>query len=151
MSPRAYHSNSLAISGGSEVQQNSAEALRWYRKAAEQGESWAQFYCGLMYNYHPGVADQQNYAEALKWFREAANQGHVGAQFDLGNMYEEGHGVPQNYVLAHMWYDLASYADHFNREARDRVAARMTSAQIAEAQRMSERCLRSNYADCELH
>ena len=32
--------------------------------------------------------------------------------------------------------------------ARDRVASKMTPAQIAQAQMMAEQCLRSNYKDC---
>jgi uncharacterized protein len=135
---------------GHEVQQSYPNALRWYRKAAEQVEPWAQFYCGLMYHYHDGV--QQDYAEALKWWRKAAVQGHVFAQQNLGTMYEEGHGVPQNHVQAYMWYTLASSSLHKPAiERRKNLAAKMTSAQIVEGQRMSERCLRSNYADCELH
>ena len=65
-------------------------------------------------------------------------------------MYEDGLGVPQNYVLAYMWYNLAvgGALGNINPYFRNKLAARMTSAQIAEGQRMSERCLRSNYTDC---
>ena len=59
---------------------------------------------------------------------------------NLGIMYAVGCGVPQDDVEAHMWFSLA--AAQFsgqNRdgmvEARDAVAARMTAAQIAKAQR----------------
>jgi hypothetical protein len=50
--------------------------------------------------------------------------------------------VPQDYVLAHMWFSLAASraSDAALRdmavENRDRAAAMMTPAQIAEAQRM---------------
>jgi TPR repeat protein len=62
---------------------------------------------------------------------------------DPGLMYWFGNGVPQNYVLAHMWLNLAaSTSDSSVRRTatnnRDWVAAnKMTSAQIAEAQRMA--------------
>jgi TPR repeat protein len=64
-------------------------------------------------------------------------------------MYEEGHGVQQDYVRAHMWFNLAAsgssasttlFGDLYLSDAiaaRDRVAAKMTPAQIAEAQRMA--------------
>jgi len=58
-------------------------------------------------------------------------------------MYDQGHGVPQDYAQAHMWYNLAaSHAeDPATRETavknRDDVAAKMTPAQIAEAQRLA--------------
>jgi uncharacterized protein len=123
-----------------------AEALRWYRKAAEQGYAAAQYDLGNMY-YHGLGVPPESYAEALRWYREAAKQGHVEAQNALGNMYYHGLGVPPNYVLAYMWSNLAA----INRQSRNEVAEKMTSAQIAEGQRMSERCLQSNYADCELH
>jgi uncharacterized protein len=122
-----------------------AETLRWYRKAAEQGHAAAQYDLGNVY-YHGLGVPPENYAEAMRWYREAAKQGHAEAQNALGNMYYHGLGVPPNYVLAYMWTNLASA----NHQSRDEVAEKMTSAQISEGQRMSERCLRSNYADCEL-
>jgi hypothetical protein len=44
----------------------------------------------------------------VKWFCRAAEQGHAGAQSNLGVIYGEGQGVPQDYVLAHMWFSLAA-------------------------------------------
>ena len=46
--------------------------------------------------------------------------------------------MPQDYVQAHMWWNLA--ATHGNKTAvknRDIVAKKMTPAKIAEAQRMA--------------
>ena len=56
----------------------------------------------------------------------------------LGHMYNEGSGVPQDYVSAHMWFNLA--AARGNEKARDdrnNLAKRMTPDQIAKAQRMA--------------
>ena len=55
-------------------------------------------------------------------------------------MYSNGQGVPQDYVEAHMWFNLAAAqsSDFFryrSGEARDSVAARMTAEEVAEAQR----------------
>ena len=70
-------------------------------------------------------------------------------------MYNYGEGVPQNYVLAHMWYNLAaSQGDEKSSRSqnemgnRDRLAAVMTPAQVAEAQALAARCLASDYKDC---
>jgi S1-C subfamily serine protease len=56
-----------------------------------------------------------------------------------------------------MWFDLAASSSNGNEgerkhaiERRINVAAKMTSEQITEGQRMSERCLRSKYANCEV-
>jgi uncharacterized protein len=55
------------------VAQNYAEAVRWYRAAAEQGLGQAQVNLGVMYRQGLGVA--QDNAEALRWYRAAAEQG----------------------------------------------------------------------------
>jgi TPR repeat protein len=41
---------------GQGVPQDHAEAARWYRKAADQGNALAQFGLGLMYDQGHGVA-----------------------------------------------------------------------------------------------
>ena len=70
-------------------------------------------------------------------------QGDAGAQFNLGFMYAQGRGVPQDYAQAHMWFSLAASRapDAAVRgqavKACDAVAAKMTPAQIAEAQRLA--------------
>jgi TPR repeat protein len=78
------------------------------------------------------------------------------AQNNLGAMYGEGRGVPQNYVLAHMWFNLAASKGHelslgFTEDEpgnRDMVTRLMTPAQIARAQSLAARCLASDYQDC---
>jgi hypothetical protein len=53
-------------------------------------------------------------------------------------MYGNGRGVPQDYVAAHMWFNLSAAQGNANAaENRNNVAARMTPAQIAEAQRLA--------------
>lgn len=129
---------------GRGVPQNYVEAANWYRKAAEQGFSFAQFNLASMYAKGEGVP--QDDGEAAKWTRRAADQGHLYAQTALGGYYALGKGVPQDYVEAHKWYNLAASgstlaSNRRNRdnaiEMRDLVAARMTPAQIAEAQKLA--------------
>ena len=70
--------------------------------------------------------------------RARAEAGVASAQFSLGFRYNTGQGVPQDYVEAHMWYNLAAslrLTGEFGVRNRDRVAGRMTPDQIAEAQR----------------
>ncbi len=115
-------------------------ALVWFKLAAEQGFANAQYNLGVMYDQGQGVA--QDYKEAVRWYRKAAEQGHACSQFILGSMYDNGQGVPQDYVQAHMWYNLAaSQLTGEDRERsvknRDIVAEKMTSEQIAEAQRLA--------------
>jgi hypothetical protein len=53
-------------------------------------------------------------------------------------MYGTGRGVTQDYVQAHMWFNLAAAQGRPNAEnGRDRIARLMTPAQIAEAQKLA--------------
>ena len=88
---------------GKGVAQDHAEAVRWYRKAADQGLAEAQFALGFGYaNGQGGLAKDD--VQAAFWYRKAADQGEAMAQNALCLMYDEGHGVPQNYALATYWY-----------------------------------------------
>jgi TPR repeat protein len=128
---------------GKGVPQDYAQAAAWYRKAADQSDVRAQNNLGLMYDKGQGVP--QDYAEAAAWYRKAADQGFAYAQHNLGALYRDGRGVPQDYVQAHMWLNLAAARfDASEKELRDRaaerrdqVAAKMTPAQIAEAQKLA--------------
>jgi TPR repeat protein len=58
-----------------------AQAIKWYRRAAEQGYAEAKYALGVMYGNGQGVA--RNNAEAVKWYFMAAEQGHEKAQGEL--------------------------------------------------------------------
>jgi uncharacterized protein len=92
-------------------------------------------------SHKSGRGVPQNYAEALRLYRLGANQGNAFAQALLGSVYGDGEGVLQDYVLAHMWFNLsAAKGGSFAAAAaalRDRIAKRMTPAQIAEAQKLA--------------
>ena len=88
------------------VQQDYAEAFKWYSLAADQGLASAQNNLGLMYYLGDGIA--KDYNEAYKWYILAAEQGFASAQFNLGLMYNNGDGIPKNNIDAYMWFKLAS-------------------------------------------
>jgi TPR repeat protein len=92
----------------------------------------------------------QDYAEAVKWYRLAAKQGESSAQFNLGAMYVNGAGLVQDYTKAHSWFNLA--AANGNASAaknRDAVAKKMTSQQIATAQKMASDCQARQLQGCD--
>ena len=93
---------------GEGVERDYAEAVKWYRRAAEQGYALGQYCLGDMYDNGKGVT--QNYAEAMKWYRKAADQGNTSAQCSIGLLYEFGHGVPKSYTDAVEWYRKAADA-----------------------------------------
>ena len=54
----------------------------------------------------------------------------------------KGEGVPQDYVQAHMWFNLAAAQGNVvGRKNRDIVAKKMTSADISKAQAMAREWL----------
>ena len=57
---------------------DAAEAMRWYRKAAEQGHADAQYQLGS--HYELGIGVKKDLDAALKWYHKAAEQGHRLAQ-----------------------------------------------------------------------
>ena len=66
---------------------------------------------------------------------------HAEAQYQLGLLYAVGAGLEQDFVQAYKWFSLAANKlsgmdKEIAQEDRDLVSQRMTSAQIAEAQRL---------------
>jgi hypothetical protein len=114
------------LANGQRVPQDNGEAVRWYRKAADQGDATAQYALGFMYRRGQGVP--RDYAEAARWYRKAADQGDETAQIVLSEMYRDGEGVPQNYAQAVRWFGkvaASSLASCFARQGGP--AARWTS------------------------
>jgi TPR repeat protein len=55
--------------------------------------------------------------------RKAAEQGDTDSQSNLGFIYYNGRGVPWDYVLAHLWFNLAeAQGDAEAKTNRDIVA-----------------------------
>ena len=77
-------------------------------------------------------------AEALEQWQEAAYSGDQRAMLALGRLYVKGLGAPQDYVLAHMWFNLAaSRGERRAIKERDALARRMTPAERAHAQELA--------------
>ena len=111
------------------------EALKWFRRAAARGNADAQNSLGQMYEDGEGV--KQNYVLAAKWYRKAADHvpdlGGAGqGRNNLGLLYMQGLGVPKNQVQAYMWFRLANTETNVAH-----AKARMTPAQVLEAERMA--------------
>ena len=86
---------------GKDVPVDLKEAVKWYKKAAEQGYAGAQCNLGVMYRNGSGV--EKNYEKAVEWYRKAADQGYAKAQCKLGFMYSNGYGVEKDYGKALEW------------------------------------------------
>ncbi|NJM54785.1 MAG: sel1 repeat family protein [Verrucomicrobiae bacterium] len=88
------------------VTKDSAEAVKWYHKAAEQNFVMAQFNLAICYDYGQGVA--KNSVEAANWYRKAAQLNLAQAQSNLGYCYEMGQGTEMNEAEAVKWYRKAA-------------------------------------------
>lgn len=91
---------------------NTFEAVRWYRKAAQQGNARAESNLDQIsvhgFVYEPDKPAPAEAAEAVSRCRKAADQGDARAKFNLGQMYEWGDGVPRNSAKAVKWYSAAA-------------------------------------------
>lgn len=80
---------------GDGVARDYAEAARWNRLVAEEGEALAQDNLGMM--YEAGVS--QDCSKAVEWYRMAA-AGFANALCNLSRCYENGVGVIQDFTEA---------------------------------------------------
>ena len=94
------------------VSQNNTEALKWYRKAAEQESGFAQFCLAIL--YYNGRIVKQDKNEALKWFLKAAENGNADAQVHMAYAYLNGEDVVQNKEEAFEWFHKAAEQGHIN-------------------------------------
>jgi len=137
--------NSLGVNyrDGLGVEQDFKQAVKWFEKAADQGVADAQNNLGIM--YAEGLGVEQDFKQAVKWFEKAADQGAAMAQNNLGVNYRDGLGVEQNYVTAYTWASIAAFNGfEVAKETTSVLAKEMTSAQIAEAQKLSKEMAEKN-------
>ncbi len=100
--------------------------------ALAPGWARADYYDGLQ------ASLAGDHGAAYREWLTTAHAGHVESQYQLAILYEEGVGVPQNYVEAHRWYNLAAAQGHGTaRAGRDALAARMTAADLSAAQKLA--------------
>ena len=123
---------------GEGVPQDFAGAVKWYRKAANQGHADAQYNLAMVCQGGRRIYDAQHndisvmhykgkgvpehdMEEAVKWLRKAAEQGHAWAQCELGEIYCTGSGgVRRDYVEGEKWLRQAAEKGHA--EAQNRLS-----------------------------
>ena len=97
------------IRGGEYVSYDRANlqtSLNIWRKAADSGNSDAQYYVATL--FERGVTGTPDFAKAVNWYQKAAEQDHRQAAMNLGRLYDRGLGVPQNHQEAFAWVTKAS-------------------------------------------
>ena len=90
-----------------------AEAQRWYRLAAEQGDPFAQASLGLLYRFGKGVP--QDYLQAYMWFSLSMAQISGADQDSIAEL--------RGAAAAKMTAEQIEQADRMARQWRPRTAA----------------------------
>jgi TPR repeat protein len=99
-----YLMGGIALQGASPGQTDEAGAVRWYRRAAEQGLAEAQRDLAfLLLNDKPPKT-----AEAIVYYRQAAERGDAEAAYQLGVLYDRGQGVRPDTVQRNAWWQKAA-------------------------------------------
>ena len=159
--PRAQYMLGVMYEHGRGVGKGNDAAMKWYRMAAEQGHAKSQYRLGLMHEKGMGrpVVGRSgdsgggglgviaapthqrlglSYAEAVKWYSMAANQGFVDAQYNLGLMYASGGGIPENYMVAYVWWTVANaYGNEQAGTKLNILKSLMSERDIVEARRLA--------------
>lgn len=110
-----------------------SEARDRVLEAAEQGDTKAMIYLGLM--YRRGVGVLQNYTLAAHWIQKAADSGDHQGMLELGRLYRDGVGFDKDLVRAYYWFNRSAAA--YNMEAvreRDLVSQLLVPEELKAAQ-----------------
>ena len=95
------------------------------------------------------AANRGDFATALLEWMPLAKDADAYAQYNLGVMYGNGQGVPQDFVYAHMWFNIAAATGETDAaESRSIAENQMTKADISAAQSLARKCVAKNFKDC---
>lgn len=123
------------------------KALAWHRKGAQLGNFGSQIaYAAALRSGEVLARDDR---ESFQWYAKAAAQRGIYAQngyayLPIAEMYEEGVGIPRNLgrafayaQAAELTVDSSDTASQENaRSLRDKVAGRLSPAELAAAERL---------------
>lgn len=134
--PQAQSVMGMNYRDGRNVEPDQQKAFDLFLRAAKQDDVDSQVSVAQM--YEEGDVVPQDYVEAAKWYKKAAehipDHGGAGvARRSLGFLYMDGLGVPQDYLIAYMYFALSNSEENMHW-----AAEKMTSSQIAEAQRRAK-------------
>jgi TPR repeat protein len=94
------------------------QAIYWYEKAAEQGQTYGYYKIGNMY-HHGGFGIDKDLTKSIRYYQKAAENGHVDSMIRLGKMYLEGDGVEKDFSKGISFYKQA--ADNGNIHAQNEL------------------------------
>ena len=99
--------------------------------------------------YEAGRGVSKSYEKAASLYLAAAENGHVESQVNLGVVFVKGKSSLQNYIQAHMWFNIAAaQGSRAARDYRDNIAKQMVPQDISTAQQLAQSCVLQNYIGC---
>ena len=94
--------------------------------------AWADYAAGQR------AWEADRFVEAISEWEAAAAEGDRRAMVTLGRIYRRGIGTPQDYIMAHMWLNLAAgLGDTQAAAERDALARQMTVQEHGEARKLA--------------
>ena len=88
---------------GDGVEQNTNEAIKWYKKAAQAGISLGYECIGSIYFFGRGI--QRDYQKSFEYIMKAGNDLSFCSLYILGEMYRRGLYVQRNDKMAFLYYN----------------------------------------------
>ena len=117
---KALTGNDLEALKQEELEMNKRlqEAVKWFKKSAEAGNSTGMVQLGKLYNDGQGGL-AKNAVEAVNWFKKSAEAGNPDGMCSLGDMYMYGRGgLKANFEEAIAWYRKAAKLGDIRGETR---------------------------------
>ena len=103
------HNLGVAYNNGKVVPKDNVQAAYWYRKAADQGDTAAQFFLADIMTGREGV--EADYPEAARLYQMVANAAHTYsplAEYYLGNLYADANSTIKDFREAIKWWQEAA-------------------------------------------
>jgi TPR repeat protein len=130
------------------------QALKWFERAANDGNAAAYKSLGDM--YYEGLGIPKSYQDAFVWYAKAAMKDNLDAQSRLAIIYFSGEGTPKDVVKAYTWLNIvlpqykAKDPETYNYKVQlpyyndlfERVTREMTGEQIVAAQEYSKQLVK---------
>lgn len=116
------------------VEKNYVEAFKLIKESALSKGKLDEAQLILAEMFASGHGTVQNYSNSVKMYREAVNQGNFEAYVKLANIYQEGKMYPQNLVLAHALYNIASVNNPQAATFRDNISKKLKLEDLTLAQ-----------------
>ncbi|CAH1552893.1 tetratricopeptide repeat protein [Vibrio rotiferianus] len=107
-------------------------------KEAKQGNDFAAYQLGSMYNEGRGV--EKDTKLAFDWFLRSARLGNPQAQSRVGFKYAIGKDTSKDMVKAYAWFDTAVKNGHeSSKNFKEKAAKSLSKTELIEAQKLSEK------------